>query len=195
MEPELLQAVVDVESSGRGFTTGPDGEQRIKIQFEPHWFVRLLKRKGVAATGKRLPDRTYQVHIDGELVLENRVDVQGREWAAYERAAGIDPEVAMLSTSWGLGQVMGFNAQRLGYADVGEMVMLFEQGEEHQIEGMLRFIKATRARPSHRENILEDLKAHDFHWFAHGYNGSSYKRFRYDTRIRDAYHKYKAQGG
>ncbi len=119
MEPELPQAVVDVESSGRGFTTGPNGEQRIQIQFEPHWFVCLLKRKGVTTTVKRQPDRTYQVYIDGELVPENKVDVQGREWAAYEKAAGIDPEVAMLSTSWGLGQVMGFNAQRLGHADVG----------------------------------------------------------------------------
>lgn len=191
IEPELIQAVVDVEGAGNGFFTDWDGKKRIKIQFEPHWFVRFLRRKGINARVKRKKDGSYQVYISRKLIIENKVDKQWKEWSAFKKAWEVDKEATMLATSWGLGQIMGFNAKKIGYVNVEEMITLFKKSELNQIEGMIHFTKATKAVHSHRNSIFEDLKAHDFHWFAYGYNGKSYPIYKYDERLEKAYIRYK----
>jgi len=52
----------------------------------------------------------------------------------------LDNQAALESASWGLGQVMGFNATGLGYADVDDMVQQFCAGEDAQLVGVTRFI-------------------------------------------------------
>src|SRR5690606_21944769 len=85
---EVLLAIIEVETPGRGFDviTG-----KILIQFEPSWFRR---HEPYAPSGK------WSV---------NKVDVQSKEWIAFNDAWKINPDSAMKSTSIGLPQIMGFH--------------------------------------------------------------------------------------
>lgn len=154
LDAKTIRAVIQVECAGSGFM--PNGD--IKIQFEPHIFKR------------------YTGHI-----IENKVDVQGKEWEAYNEAKAINWEAALLSTSWGMGQVMGFNFKLAGYDNVQDMVNDFKTGERAQLKGMLTFIKTAR--------LIDELQRKDWAGFARGYNGSEYKQFNYDTRLQEAYNK------
>jgi hypothetical protein len=50
--------------------------------------------------------------------------------------AGLSPEPALRATSWGLGQVMGFNASLAGFASATEMVKAMQDSEDAQIMAM-----------------------------------------------------------
>lgn len=156
IEYKALNAVFMVESSGSGFDkkTG-----KIKIQFEPYWFQKY--------TGVRVP---------------NGVENQPAEWIAYEAAFKINADAALKSTSWGLGQVMGFNFKAAGFTNASDMVTSFNLSEVNQLEGMLNFIKAT-------PKMLLALQQKDWATFARYYNGPKYKDFNYDTRLAAAYAK------
>lgn len=156
VEYEALNAVFMIESSGCGFDTSTG---KIKIQFEPYWFQKY--------TGLKVP---------------NGVENQPAEWAAYEAASKINADAALRSTSWGLGQVMGFNFKAAGYRDGVSMVESFKLSEANQLEGMLNFIKAT-------PRMLHALQQKDWSTFARYYNGPKYKEFKYDTRLAAVYTK------
>ena len=185
IDPSILEAVLQVEASGEGFFKDWNGLKRIKIQFEPHIFVRYLNKKGVQARLQRLEDGGYSVFVNGKLILKNKVDRQYKEWEAFNVASKIDSEVAMMATSWGLGQIMGFNHKLAGYDTVKEMVDCFKEDEEYQFLGMIEFIKSC--------NLLYKLKNLDWEGFARGYNGKHYAKYKYHTRLNNAYNKIKSR--
>lgn len=155
-ETRAVRAVINVETPGYGFskTTG-----RILIQFEPHIFKRYSK-----------------------ISIPNGVEGQGPEWLAYEKAAKLYPRYAKLSTSWGLGQIMGFNFAAAGFASVEDMVKSFQESELNQLRGMLNFIKDNR-------RLSKALLTHDWRTFAYYYNGEKYYLNQYDARLAAAYQK------
>lgn len=187
IEPELLRAVVLVEAGKSGFFIDWNGDKRIKIQFEPHIFVRVLKRRGVKARLFRA-GRFRSVYVDGKFILMNKVDRQKKEWDAFNKAWKVDKEVTMLSTSYGLGQIMGFNYKLAGYDTVGQMLDHFKESEHNQIQGMIAFMQNRKVRGV---SLLQMLKNKDFQSFARYYNGPGYKKYNYDTRIENAYKKFK----
>lgn len=146
IEPAMLRAFIATESGGKGFdfVTG-----KILIQFEPVWFKR---REPYAPTGE------WSV---------NKVDVQSKEWEAFNSAFKIDPDSAMESTSIGLPQIMGGHWKRLGFGSVGAMWDYFKKGELAQIKALIKFIE-TDAR------LLKAILAKDWHMIAYIYNGSGY---------------------
>lgn len=154
LEYKAVCAVIAVESAGSGFDkiTG-----NIKIQFEPYWFQKY--------TGKR---------------VANGVEGQRAEWSAYNFAFALNPEAAMKSTSWGLGQIMGFNHAAAGYPVVGDMVKSFEESEFNQLVGMMRFI-------NHHPKMMQCLRLRAWAGFAALYNGPNYKINDYDTKLKIAY--------
>lgn len=153
IELRALKAVLKVESSGSGF--GKNG--KVKIQFEPYHFKKY--------TGIR---------------IQNGVENQKAEYEAYFKAVEIDLQSAMLSTSWGLGQIMGFNYKAAGYKLLDNMVLSFNASEYYQLKGMLNFIKSNK-------KLYKALKNKDWATFARYYNGKYYARFKYDTRLAEAY--------
>ena len=165
-----LAAFVEVETGGQGFDpkTG-----KITIQFEPVWFK---KQAPYAPSG---------------LWSVNKVDVQSKEWVAFNDAFTKDRNAAMKATSIGLGQIMGFHYSRLGYKTVGEMWDDAKKGEYRQVWQMCKFI-VTDAR------LLKAITALDWHMVATLYNGAGYKelakkygREPYDASMKNAYLKYK----
>lgn len=160
----------EVETGGIGFssTTG-----KIIIQFEPIWF----KRKATYA-----PSGAWSV---------NKVDVQAKEWEAFNNAFSLNKEAAMQSTSIGLGQIMGLHYARLGYKSVGEMWDDAKKGEYRQVWQVCKFISTDI-------KLKSCLKSLDWDGVATLYNGSGYKelakkygREPYDQSMKNAYLKFK----
>lgn len=159
-----LWAVIGVETSGCGFLA----DRRVKILFERHVFSQLTDRR-YDATHPSLSNPTpggYGRPREGQ----------------YERlaaASALDPTAALKSCSWGIGQVMGYHAEVLGYADVRTMIAAMSDSEGSQLKAMAGFIKT---------NALDGaLRTHDWARFARGYNGPNYRINNYDTRLAATY--------
>lgn len=171
IEFAALKAFIDVESGGYGFDkkTG-----KILIQFEPHWF----KKKAPYA-----PSGAWSV---------NKVDVQSKEWIAFNDAFKKNPIAAMESTSIGLAQIMGFHYAVLGFKTVGDMWDDAKKGEYNQVVQLCNFLKNYLGG-----RILKHLKNKDWHNVAVYYNGSGYLdiakkygREPYNISMKKAYEKY-----
>lgn len=97
-----------------------------------------------------------------------------------------DAELRLLSTSWGIGQIMGFNFKAAGYEDVNDMVDSFIISEDNQVKGFLNFIKADK-------NLMQQIRAKNFAGIARIYNGPGYKNLpvekRYDTKLKLNFNK------
>jgi hypothetical protein len=145
-----IHAVLDVEAAGSGF----DDQGRVKALYEPHKAYALSS----GATRERLVKAGLAYPKWGEKPYPK--DSYPRILAAIE----IDEDVALRSTSWGLGQVMGFNAGAAGYSSARAMVEAFAEDEEAHLEAMIRFIIAN--------GLDDELRRHDWAGFARGYNGS-----------------------
>ena len=160
IKADNIRKVVMVEGSGFGYDkkTG-----RILIQFEPSWFKRLfLKWKnniGVWAT--------------------NKVENQEKEWIAFNNAYSKNPTSAMMATSWGAMQVMGFHYKKLGFNSVGYMVDFAKESFENQVELGLKFILTNK-------KMYVAIQLGDWETFAYYYNGAQYKKFNYAERLRKA---------
>lgn len=170
--PRLL-AFIEVESGGRGF--GDTG--KLILQFEAHVFSK--------ATG--IPRSTLNKYKWDE----NTVDVQYKEWEAFNEAYGLNPEEAMKSTSWGLPQIMGFNHKQAGYASVGDMLDDFKRGELQQVMALIRFIEANK-------KLYKAVMEGDYETTAVVYNGKFHRELAlkngwkpYPNKLKDAEAKYK----
>lgn len=170
LEPAALAAFIEVESGGKGF----DSNGKIILQFEPSWMRKLAPYT---------PSGAWSV---------NKVDVQSKEWIAFNDAFSKNPNKAMEATSIGLGQIMGFHYKRLGYSTVGAMWDDAKKGLEQQINQIAKFIM-TDAK------LLHALKVGDWHIVASIYNGASYAKMAkvwgrepYNISMAKAYGKYKA---
>jgi len=161
---------MNVESRGSGFL--PSG--RPKILFEGHWFSRLTGGVHDAAHGDiSYPNWSHDHYLGGE-----------REYERLERAVALDREAALKSTSWGLGQVMGFNAEKVGFDDVEEMVAAMFESEDAQLHAMAGFI--------HSEGLETALAAEDWRAFAQVYNGPGFEQNDYDGKLEAAATAYRA---
>lgn len=157
-----VKAVIGVESGGKGFD---DVTGKILIQFEPHWF----KRKSPYT-----PSGKWSV---------NKVDVQSKEWEAFNDAFAKNQNAAMESTSIGMMQVMGFHFKLLGFKTVGDMWNYAKESEANQVRLGMRFIKSNY-------KMYKALKSGIWWQFAYYYNGSEYKKFKYDIRLKKEYDKW-----
>ena len=168
INPSILRAFIRVETPGNGFDTKTG---KILIQFEPIWFKRLVPFA---------PSGLWSV---------NKVDVQSKEWIAFNDAFKIDSNGAMQSTSIGLGQIMGFHYKLLGFNTVGEMWDFAKVSEENQVIQLITFLKKYK-----NGAILEAFKLRDYDKVAQLYNGKNYKaiakkygRLRYDLALGNEY--------
>ncbi len=164
-----IHAVLDVESAGSGF----DSKGRVKMLFEPHVFWRLLgpgeKRDRAVSAGL-----AYSRWKPGAYPRDS--------YPRLIQAMKIDPELALQSASWGLGQIMGFNFKAAGYPSAAAMVTQFADDEDEHLEAMIRFIKAN--------GLDDELRRHDWAGFARGYNGPGFSKNGYDRKLKAAFDKW-----
>jgi hypothetical protein len=168
----VLWAVLTVESRGFGFL--PD--RRPKILFERHVFHRETGGRFAA----EVPDLSA-VSGGGYIGGEAEYDRLGRALAVCRKAKlGDDP--ALRSASWGMGQVMGFNAIAAGFSGPADMVARMAESEDAQLAGMISFIRSKK--------LDARLRARDWTGFARGYNGEGFAKFQYDLKLKAAFEKF-----
>ena len=167
-----LMAVLDVEAAGRGFLLNEPAPARPKILFEAHVFY----RETPAPVSKTRPDLSSR-RWDRSLYKGGSA-----EWDRLRDAMTFDPVAALRSASWGLGQVMGFNHEKAGCDSIEQFVVENFTGERQQFKHMLNFISNV--------GLYEPLRAGRWASFAKGYNGSGYRKNRYDERLARAAAQY-----
>ena len=167
IDTAALLAIISVETPGQGFDAKTG---KILIQFEPVWY----RRKAPYA-----PSGLWSV---------NKVDVQVKEWLAFNDAFAKNADAAMQATSIGLGQIMGFHFDRLGYKTVGAMWDDAKKGIEQQVKQLVTFIQSD-------PNLQSAIEHHNWTDVAEIYNGkgfrelaAKYRRTPYDKALEDAYY-------
>lgn len=178
---ERALQVLDVDAAGlwalltvetRGFGYMPD--RRPKILFERHIF-----------------HRRTQGRFDATQPLVSSAQPGGYqggagEYARLQRALALERGAALESASWGLGQIMGFNAARVGFVDAEAMVAAFCVSEDEQLAAVARFITATPA-------LLAAFRRRDWAKVAFFYNGKAYAQHGYHLKLA-RYHDLYAGG-
>lgn len=86
---------------------------------------------------------------------------QAAEWRALTEWS--DTEAAFRQTSWGLAQVMGFNAGLAGYENAMAMAQGFQRSARAQVRGFFRILK--------NFGLIEVTYREDWRKFARRYNG------------------------
>lgn len=171
VDNRALWALMTVETRGFGFL--PD--RRPKILFERHVFHR------------RTAGRYGATHPDISASKAGGYEGGTAEYVRLARAISLDRQAALESASWGLGQIMGFNATGLGYASTEVMVDRFQEGEDEQLEGAQRFIAAN---PPLREAFSKKRWSR----VAFFYNGANYARNEYDRKLEHYHDLYTLKG-
>lgn len=170
-DEEALWSILQVETRGFGFFT----DRRPKILYERHVFH--------GRTGGRFdavaPDLSNE-QVGGYSTGAN-------EYTRLKRAMLLDRNAALESVSWGLGQVMGFNAVKIGYANAQAMISAFAVDEAAQLMGCVHFIEATPA-------LKKAYLAHQWEKIALFYNGKKYAINSYDTKLAAAHKKFVKDG-
>jgi hypothetical protein len=170
IEPAAFRAVIAVEAAGSGF----DSKGRPKALFERHYFYKHTFSK--PDLHKRAVEEGLAYQAWGMKPYPKGSD------AVYDeitRACAIDERAALLSTSWGLGQIMGSNFKMAGHESVEDMVDEACKSETGQLKQMGLFIK--------NAGLIRPLRFKDWAAFAKGYNGPGYAKNAYDTKLADAY--------
>jgi hypothetical protein len=175
IEPAALKAVIEVESGGRA-TSKVDGQDRPLILYEYHVFYRyphLTDAQRSKAMTKRLAARRW-----GAIPY---VKSQSGRYAQLRRAAEINEQAAYAACSWGVGQVLGENAEWLGYGTPKKLAETCMRGVDGQVEVMLSFVK--------RAGLMDELHARDWRGFARRYNGSG-QVDHYSRLMKSAYKRH-----
>lgn len=170
LPPAALLALVELESAGKTFAL-VKGRNEPLIRFEGHYFDRRLGEK------KREEARAANLAAPKAGGIRNPRSQEDR-WAMLDRAAAVDRQAALESTSWGIGQVMGAHWQWLGYESIEAMVTECRRGLSGQLALMLRYID--------KAGLASRLRNRDWAGFARGYNGPAYARSGYHLRLAEA---------
>lgn len=173
-EPAVIRAVLDVEARGNGF----DDMERPVALFEAHKFYKNL------GPGKKRDLAVKQDLARPKWVKKYPKDSDGVYKQIYA-AMQIDEEAALKSVSWGLSQILGENYAEAGCSDVFEFVERNLQGEDEQLELM---VKVVRYR-----HLDDELREYRWAPFARSWNGPGYRDNDYDGKLERAYRKSKGK--
>ncbi|OAN11502.1 hypothetical protein A3K86_21465 [Photobacterium jeanii] len=167
-EAAVIKAVIDVESRGSAFLLSG----KPKILFEAHIFSKLTKRQ-FDVSHPHISSRTW-----------NRTLYKGgeKEYPRLEDAISLSPQHALKSASWGAFQIMGFNHKLAGFDTVESFVSSMYKSEKKQLDAFLSFIVSC--------GLKNHMVEKNWAQFAKGYNGSEYKKNKYDTKLAEAYKKH-----
>lgn len=174
-----MRAVHKVESNGQGFNS--DGTP--VILFEPHIFYQRLTKKGLvdirAKVMRERPDLCYSKWRPKSYGASGTYQHQRLTDAArYHRDSALE------SASWGLGQVMGYHWQALGYPSLQAFINAQYRDEAAQLDTMCRFIRTN--------GLLDELRRQDWAGFAYLYNGEGYKVNNYHGKLAAAFKQFNA---
>lgn len=167
-----LMAIKEVESGGSFTQMG-----RPIALHEGHIFWKYLKEQGLDPTSIGTSDILYpkwtkQYYKTGD-----------QEYELIDKAFQINIPAALMSSSLGMFQIMGFNYKACGCKTPNEFWGRSALSELEQIKMFANFIK-------NNPKMLKALQEEDWAAFAKLYNGPEYKQNNYDTKLAKAFSHY-----
>lgn len=175
-EYAALMAIREIESGGNSSFTQ---EGRPKALFEGHIFWQQLSKLGFNPLSYQpmnkeilYPRWTKQYYLGGD-----------KEYDRIQQAWRISPKAAMLSTSLGMFQIMGFNWVYTKCNSVGQYWKQSFLSEKNQLKLFSDLLIS--------QGLIKYIKEKDWKTFARLYNGPGYSQNQYDSRLQKAYNKYK----
>jgi hypothetical protein len=186
------------EFVGRAQALSADGLRamaaRIGVDLPKIWAVLAVETSGCGFLADRRPRILYERHLFHELTNGTFDDgdisdpqpggygaTGAHQYDRLARAIQLDRTAALMSTSWGLGQILGKNCRMAGFADVELLVKKMIDSEDSQADAMAEFVRAAQLDTALREA--------DWAAFARGYNGPNYAENNYDVRLNSEYQK------
>lgn len=163
VHPNVLRAVIRVESAGPGFADG-----RPLISFEPFWFSQ--------ATGGR-----FDASNPGVSQASNRAYLGGNQaarWSKLSEAYALDAAAALGAASWGAFQLPGRYFADAGYSDVFSFVGDLSQSEARQLAAFESYLA--------RKGLIDELQRMDWDSFARAYEGE-HGAGQYASALQRAY--------
>lgn len=172
-----IRAVVEIEAGvqHKGFWK----EGHPLINFDLSMFRAMAKRHNINLTKYA---KTHPVVF----AAPNRAKYGGyspAQQARLESALTIDTVAAIEGTFWGMFQIGGFNWRKCGAESAVDFAQKMARSEREQLELFIQFLRTT--------GLDKHLKTRNWAAFARGYNGPSYARRGYHTKLARAYAKYK----
>lgn len=178
IEVASIMAVTEVEAKEAGFY--PEGEPI--VLFERHKFYKYLKQL------VSLDFATKIASINPNLCNKLPGGYSGKrtEWFRLTNACNINRVAALMSASYGLFQIMGFNYSYCGFSNVEDFYTEMCISESSQLQIFVSFLL-------HKDNksMLQALRNGNWAKFASLYNGPNYEDNDYDTKLLAAYRRYK----
>ncbi|QRR30730.1 N-acetylmuramidase family protein [Pseudomonas simiae] len=169
----IIKAFATVESGGRsGF--GP--AKLPVIAFEGHLFRKYTKH--IYDQAHPLLSYPYKKKAGPQWQTNNKD--QAKAWETMATAFALDQEAALMSASWGMFQIMGFNYASCGYKTVFEFSAALKVNAGNQLKAFLGFCSKSPA-------LMKAMKSKDFTSMARNYNGEDYGN--YDVLMQKAYEK------
>ena len=172
VEVAAIKAVVEIEA-GRTHE-GFSAPGTPLINFDLTMFRRFATRRGVNLSKySKSHSVVFSSHRGSQIKANRRL----------EAAKSIHPHAAVEGTFWGMFQIGGFNWKKCGAESIDDFVDRMSRSERDQLEMFAEFITTT--------GLLKHLQAKNWASFARGYNGPSYARRAYHTRMASAYARHK----
>jgi hypothetical protein len=166
-----LWALLTVETRGFGFLA----DRRPKLLFERHIFH------------KRTSGRFSAEHSDISAAAPGGYKSGAAEYERLGRAMQLDRKAALDSASWGLAQIMGFNAVPLRYVAAEEMIASFLDGEDAHLDGAVRYL-------STNPPLRSAFRNRKWTTVAFYYNGKEYAKNHYHVKLQRYYDLYSIKG-
>lgn len=179
VEVAAIKAVVEIEAGTKHEGFWANGKPI--INFDLSMFRKFAARNKINLS-------RYQRSHAVVFAKPNRArygSYQAAQQARLDAARTIDDKTAIEGTFWGMFQLGGFNWKVCGTSSPDEFVRLMSRSERDQLELFAEFIRET--------GMLPLLKAKNWSAFARRFNGPSYSRRGYHTRLARAYAKHKAK--
>jgi hypothetical protein len=111
-----------------------------------------------------------------------------KEWMAFQIARSLNEDASLKSISMGLGQIMGFNYNLIGYSSANAMFNNMSNDIKSQLDGFSLIL--INANTNTRTPCIDNLKTEDYIRFANCYNASGQDK-QYGTRLKEAADTYK----
>src|SRR5216683_2352965 len=135
MSPNFVGKSLPLSSSGLANVT-----EDLKVKAAEIWSVLHVETAGYGFLADRRPKILFELHVFSDQTNQPFDPAGiGPDYGAdgahqYERLAKaitFDEQAALRSASWGLGQIMGFNAKDAGFPDgVNQMITAMIESEE-----------------------------------------------------------------
>jgi hypothetical protein len=169
VEVAAVKAVAEVESGKRGGFCPDDFPVTL---FEGHIFYRYTKGRFAESHPTICYERWTREYY-GKTWTDERIRL--------DMAVKLEREAGLMSASWGVFQIMGFNFAVCGCIHVQQFVNRMCHSEREQGKLFIEYLI--------QNQLVSALREHRWHDFARRYNGPGYMKNDYAGKLQRAYER------